>query len=250
MASPSSRSTIHSPKDGVRNDSIKTEQELVRSGDIYALQQFRWDQYEKDRRKMRWQDASFDLLDTEYELREIFHEELSIKESNESDSTASERLRCLNDQYQILSLQWWFHRTNIDGVQWRAFKLWRSHPQWYMHSELVKDCVGRQGCCARGCGCCLNRNIDSSRHLSVGHCTLECGCCARNRGFEMSEAEKTDLKNLYKSQWKDGRNIRSLWIRRVSIWGLSDMRGRNPFDMIDAPPSYEQSERRANARAG
>jgi hypothetical protein len=111
-----------------------------------------------------------------------------------------------------------------------------------MHRDLIKDCAGRQGCCARACGCCVNRNIDDSRTLGAGHCTLECGCCERARGFRVSNEEKKRLKELYKiKRQKEGADFRSNSITRLSIWGLFGNSWKDPFDMIDdAPPSYEE----------
>lgn len=128
------------------------------------------------------------------------------------------------------------------GIQSRGFDLWRSHPRWYMHRELIKHCAGRQGCCARGCGCCVDRKIDPSRRLGVGHCTLECGCCRRARGFEVSEEDKKSLKEEFKNNKDSKRSYRLIRMRPVSIWGLTGDNWENPFDMIDAPPSYDQIE--------
>ncbi|KAJ5179888.1 hypothetical protein N7492_003098 [Penicillium capsulatum] len=30
-------------------------------------------------------------------------------------------------------------------------------PTWYLRDELVKDCIGRDGCCSRACQCCHHR---------------------------------------------------------------------------------------------
>ncbi|CAG7978587.1 unnamed protein product [Penicillium salamii] len=242
-------------KDDFLSEAHDVERRLESSGNIYALQQHRFNMCETDMSEFpKIPNTSYNLFDVEQELRELVQEELSIRENRISNSAAADRLQHLKSQYQFLSLKWLFYLSNFAAAQWRAFDLWRSHPQWYMHSQLVDDCVGRQGCCARGCGCCLNRshNLDASRSLGVGHCTLECGCCARARGFEFSESQKTDLKDLYQSKWEgapwngaygqDRRNFHCMKIHQVSIWGFVPGSGKNPFDMINAPPSYDQSE--------
>jgi hypothetical protein len=34
-----------------------------------------------------------------------------------------------------------YHSCLEDGYQLRGFELWRSHPKWYMHRDLIKDCA-------------------------------------------------------------------------------------------------------------
>lgn len=169
----------------------------------------------------------------------MVQEEISIKEGPDNLSIDSQRrLDALNIQYWILAQKWWHCRSLLeDGFQLRAFELWRSHPRWYMHQVLVEDCAGRQGCCARGCGCCLDRKIDPTRRLGVGHCTLECGCCRRARGFDVPEEDRRLLKEQRR---EDVSKLTKHRITRVSIWGLVGDSYDSPFDMIDAPPSYGQ----------
>lgn len=104
-----------------------------------------------------------------------------------------------------------------------------------MHRVLVEDCAGRQGCCARGCGCCGKRNIDLTRKLGVGYCTFECGCCRRFRGFDIPEEDRKSLKEGCRKEVADLVRHR---ITRVAIWGLVGESFDNPFDMLEAPPGY------------
>lgn len=244
MPAPSNTKT---PKEQLSNqhmmpgDKLQTELDLERGGRINALQRFRSTQSENlfcDCPDLA--DYSDDLLNTEQELREVVQEEISIREELGCDSATTKRLEFLSTEYQVLARAWWFYRSNLEpSGQERAFELWRSNPQWYMHSELVKDCAGQQGCCARKCGCCLNRKIDASRSLGRGHCTLECGCCAKARGSQFSESQKADLKKL---SMLGERGYRSFRISALSIFGIFANSRENPFDMIIAPPSYEESE--------
>ncbi|KAJ5847839.1 hypothetical protein N7455_011796 [Penicillium solitum] len=130
-------------------DKTSEEVDLEQSGDINALQRYRfvlhWNNY-----RTRPPSFSRKLLFVEEDLREVVQEEISIKEG----------LDALNVKYWLLEQIWWHHRSCLeDGFQLRVFQLWRSHPKWYMHRVLVEDCAGRQGCCARECGCCLNPPI-------------------------------------------------------------------------------------------
>lgn len=225
----------------MRADKSQAELDLERSGNINALQRYRLTKFLKCHRGSEITPIWVNILNTEQELREIVQEEISAKQNPSRDSATIKRLRSLNIDYHLVAQRWWLDQSNLESSgQKRGFELWRSHPQWYMHSELVKDCAGRLGCCSRGCGCCLNRKIDASRALGRGHCTLECGCCAKARGFQFSESQKTSLKNLF--SLNSGHHFHSIRIITVSIWGIFGGSLTNPFDMITAPPTYEQSE--------
>lgn len=212
------------------------EVRLENAGEINVLQRYRllehWHEDEHEPPNI-----SHKLLFVEEDLREVVQEEKSIKEGlNSLCKDSKERLDALNVKYWILAQKWWHCRSLLqDGVQLRAFELWRSHPRWYMHRVLVEDCAGRQGCCARGCGCCYTRKVDSTRKLGVGHCTFRCGCCRRSRGFDIPEDNMKLLKEECRKEVGDLIRHR---ITRVSIWGLVGDSFDNPFDMIDAPPSY------------
>lgn len=216
------------------------ELDLERSGEINILQRYRLRQH---LRRPSHDDSerpfiSHRLYFIEEDLREVVQEEISIKEGLdvlEKCGKEKERLDVLNTKYWLLERQWWhYHSCLEDGYELRGFELWRSHPKWYMHRDLIKDCASRQGCCARGCGCCLRRKIDPTRALGVGHCTFECGCCRRARGFEIPEGDKILLKE--KCREEIGK-LPTHRIVRVAIWGLVGDGYDSPFDMIDAPPS-------------
>ncbi|KAJ5498561.1 hypothetical protein N7453_007612 [Penicillium expansum] len=64
----------------------------------------------------------------------------------------------------------------------------RQDPTWYLRKQLVEDCIGRGGCCARGCDCCEDR-APAQFKKGVGHCTAGCSCCASERGFEHTAEE-------------------------------------------------------------
>ncbi|CAG8412249.1 unnamed protein product [Penicillium salamii] len=232
-------------EENIRGDKVDDERSREKKGKVNSLQRFRYVRHEKilEREKENSPDCSYKLLQAEQNLREVVQEESAIKEGIQPLSKdAQERLIVLNTTYWRLSQEWWHWRSALHpGPQERAFKLWRSHPKWYMHQELVKDCAGQDGCCARECGCCQNRQIDASRILGVGHCTLECECCRQARGFEISKEDKEKVRSQFRF---DGKRLDSRLkaINMVSIFGLVSDHFRNPFEMIDVPPSYEQFE--------
>ena len=216
-------------------DKTSEEVDLEQSGDINALQRYRfvlhWNNY-----RTRPPSFSRKLLFVEEDLREVVQEEISIKEG----------LDALNVKYWLLEQIWWHHRSCLeDGFQLRVFQLWRSHPKWYMHRVLVEDCAGRQGCCARECGCCLNRK--TTRTLGVGHFTVECGCCRRARGFNFFEEDKRLLKERCREEIT---NITRHRLTRVAIWGLVGGSYDSPFDLIDAPPSYDAKDKAVTKEEG
>ncbi|CAG8943261.1 unnamed protein product [Penicillium salamii] len=213
------------------------EVQLEKKGEINALQRYR---YQKWLQNTTDPNISCELLDIEEDLREITQEELSIKEGCPAPGrNPTERLRLLNANFWLKSLKWWYCRSNLEDFELRAFKLWRLNPRWYMHRALVEECIGRQGCCARACGCCQKREISPGRSLGVGHCTLECACCRKSRGFEASSKDKKFLKEQFKSAVKEPSH-RVTRYSQVSIWGLVGDSEEDPSNMIDAPPSYDQ----------
>lgn len=183
------------------------------------------------------------LFYIEEALREVIQREAAYQPiiSKESIQKASEIRKKFDKSYWRLEQEWWQHYSSlVDGPQRRGFDLWRSNPKWYMHSTLVEDCAGRNGCCARGCGCCSRREPTSKRPRGVGHCTLECACCKEARGFDLSREEKEELKERYNSLLFSMTGHR---IVRVAMWGLVGGIDKNPFDMIvDEPPSYTQAQ--------
>lgn len=72
-------------------------------------------------------------------------------------------------------------------------------PRWYMRKKLITDCVGRDGCCSRGCGCCALR-ATKSYERGTGHCTVECSCCVSHRGSEPTRIEKAEIFRGMKSR--------------------------------------------------
>ena len=216
---------------GLKGDKCSGEIRLEESGEINILQRYRllahWEQHEG-----RPPNILHKLLFVEEDLREVVQEEIYIKEGPDSLKVSQKRLDALNTQYWILAQKWWHCRSLLqDGYQLRAFELWRSHPRWYMHRVLVEDCAGRQGCCARGCGCCSKRKIDPTRKLGVGHCTFGCGCCRTFRGFDISEGDRKSLKEEFRKEVGDLVRHR---ITRVAIWGLVGESFDSPFDMIES----------------
>lgn len=198
-------------------------------------------------------DVSPLLLSTEEDLCEVVQEEIAIQQTDTGSlkSEGSTRLDYLQEKYWELSQKWWRWRFALEpGAQERAFELWRSHPRWYMHRELIKECTSRQGCCSRDCGCCVSRKIDESRHLGVGHCTLECACCERARGFKISSKTKERVKKMSQIEYSAEKSAildyRSLKIIRLSMFGITGGNWKNPFDMIeDVPPGYDQISKNA-----
>ncbi|CAG8947814.1 unnamed protein product [Penicillium salamii] len=231
--------------------------ELQKKGDLNLLQRYRlWNTFSKNFEPFqkgspdnKTRDVSLVLLSTEEDLREVVQEEIAIRQAETGSPTSegSTRLDSLQEEYWELSQEWWRWRfALLPGPQERAFELWRSHPRWYMHRELIKECTSRQGCCSRDCGCCVNRKIDESRHLGVGHCTVECACCERARGFKISNKTKERMKKLYRILNNDNLDYRSLKILRLSMFGIIGGNWKNPFDMIeDVPPGYEQKSENA-----
>ncbi|KAJ5173799.1 uncharacterized protein N7500_001730 [Penicillium coprophilum] len=239
---PTNQAAHHNPMAMVMGgEKTETEIKLERDGNINALQRYR---YLTWRKNAVHPEVSYELLDTEESLREVVQEEISILEGETTpEVNAEERLQALNKRYWLLSQRWWYCRSDLEDLQLRGFNLWRSHPQWYMHRMLIEECVGRQGCCARGCGCCRNQKMLPSRSLGVGNCTLECACCRRARGFEISPTDKKLLKEQFKNTIPEG-SYRITRYRQVSIWGLVGDSREDPFSMIDAPPSYDEIERK------
>ena len=84
---------------------------------------------------------------------------------------------------------------------WQAWELQTKFKDWYLSEMLYCDCRGRDGCCARICGCCEEpRVVDGVRDsiFTQGQCTSACACCMEARGIEGDgfEAEIPDLQEL------------------------------------------------------
>lgn len=144
---------------------------LEQSGDFNTLQWFR---YRVHSGKKRAHPTPIDnLLATELDLRHYTQEELVVREHDDGSEEMKTLLEEIKKRIWRLTREWWSYRCHFgEGVTSRAFDLSRSYPTWYMHEVLVEDCIRKQGCCSRGCGCCPNRQLDSTRRLAAGHCAL------------------------------------------------------------------------------
>jgi hypothetical protein len=152
-------------------DRTPEEARLEREGCIRTLQVFRYNLFQKES-KVHQVDAFADLLYYEEELRRNCQEEIALKQKLKDDldiwgpdlPSFDKEMSRLHQENWLSTRYWWYTRGWIignSGPLKRAFELWRSYPQWYMHPILVEDCKSRGGCCGRDCGCCF----DSQRVL-------------------------------------------------------------------------------------
>lgn len=230
-------------------DEIKIE----KSGDIDALQRYRWNMV---RKAPSYVGRAIELLRIEQDLRNTVQEEQCLAKKPEATGSwllyrndVQAVLQALKKRYWLLELQWWKVRNSfVEGPLIRAFDLWRSHPLWYMHRVLFEDCVRKGGCCSRGCGCCADRKIDKTRQLGAGHCMVECGCCHQARGFELTKKEKEEF--LRDFHIVDDNSFYRQRVNRASIWGLSLDSHDSPFDLIVMPPGYESDVSKEQTRRG
>lgn len=203
---------------------------LEQSGDLNTLQRFRYRIYSDAKR------ASLPpikhLLDTELDLRHYTQLKLDIEEDNDGSNETKTFLKETNKMIWKFTREWWGCRCRFgEGVISRAFDLWRSYPTWYMHEVLVEDCIKKQGCCSRGCGCCPNRQLlGSAYQLAARHYALTCGCCQKARKFSLTEEEaneiydKLDFKQQKDSRFSDQFQLASIWgLRFDSDQSLSDL---------------------------
>lgn len=206
---------------------------IKKSGNINALQRRRYGSYLANFST----DPIGKFLRTEERLRHIFQKELSLRQEAKKpeNKEVQEQLRALNKEFWKGMRQWWGHRNQLScGVVSRAFNLWRSNRRWYMHRVLVDDCARKQGCCSRGCGCCVDRPVHKDRLSAVGHCTLECGCCRKARGFELTQEEQTEIYENMDNGYENEQ------IQLASIWGIQLNCHDSPFDLIIDAPRYDQ----------
>jgi hypothetical protein len=151
--------------------------------------------------------------------------------------TVQIQLQVLNKRYWLLERVWWKHRYNFSGPLCRAFDLWRSHSQWYLHNTIIECCAARGGCCGLSCGCCINRKIPEGRKLGVGHCTDECECCKARTSFNLSDMQERD--HACSAFDLDLSNSYYLTLSLASIYGLSPSAmfddERSPFELIRQP---------------
>ena len=204
----------------------KTTEEITleQSGDFNTLQRFRYLVYSRTKRA---RPTEIDhLLATEQKLRH-YTQLLSREYDNGSEETKS-RLEQINRKIWELHRQWWNYQCQIgEGVTARAFNLWRSHPTWYMHEVLVEDCIEKQGCCSRGCGCCPKRHL--THRLAAGHCALTCECCRKARGFDLTQEQETLVYDTLDFQQE--KNFANRF-QLASIWGLRLNNDQSPSDLI------------------
>ncbi|KAJ5826102.1 hypothetical protein N7474_003240 [Penicillium riverlandense] len=121
-----------------------TETDLEKSGNIYALQKYRYEQWWEYPTKI---DFSA-LLETEVVLREIAQREMAVRdklnriigeniEKGKGNRNVTlvqglqGKLSKLAKQYWLLERLWWEIRSAYkDCPMTRGFDLWRSHPKW------------------------------------------------------------------------------------------------------------------------
>ncbi|CAG8206251.1 unnamed protein product [Penicillium nalgiovense] len=201
------------------------EHELRQSGDINALQRWRYERHVYEQDLDEAEDRLADFLDVETGLREIAQREVCLGEQFKQDPTRfDQEIEIANREYKRLDHQWWMIRNSFpDGPLVRGFELWRGNPKWYMHRVLREDCAGRGGCCGRDCGCCLNRKLFWGRKHAAGHCTVECGCCQKARGFELSEDEKKKFAIRYavSQDGKKGLDVKDLHLKNLELKNLN-----------------------------
>lgn len=236
--------------DRLPGDKKPEEIALEKSGNVYALQKHRYILWFLTAEKIDGGTNLNGLLCTEVALRENTQRETALREKirglltrTTTDDSATlvqelqEEISKLNKEYWKLERRWWQIRASFkDTSLTRGIELWRSHPKWYMHRVLREDCVGRGGCCGRGCGCCSNRQNIPERKFAAGHCTVECACCEQARGFELDSDQKAQIQEAFKldragpGAWYYNR------IKLAALLGLMVGNCDNPFDLLDEPP--------------
>lgn len=237
------RSEISRMEVELSGDKRAEEVALELSGNIHALQTYRYSQWKSNAPKIRGGTDLNGLMRTESALRENAQREDKTKillREEPRNQALEQEISKLAKEYWILEREWWKIRASYrEGPLTRAIDLWRSNPKWFMHSTLCEDCAGRGGCCGRECGCCLNRLNKAQRKRAVGHCTVECPCCEASRGFELSPGEKAQIREDFSFELSSPRRWYYQRIMRVSLMGLTTGDSDNPFDLIeDEPPPY------------
>lgn len=146
-----------------------------------------------------------DLLLAEVRLREqVQIEEYLLTKPQDprreklSDETEppqyDERLEQVRKEIGICALDLYNRESMLPDPPLRQmYNKLRKDPKWYLRKELVDDCIAKEGCCARECGCCEKRHVGEGTRKGIGHCTVECGCCAIHRRFEFTKKEKDKL---------------------------------------------------------
>lgn len=229
---------------------LQKEKRLEKKGEIYALQAFRSKMSGRHEIAYSRKEHVAEFLQSERRLREIAQREISLaagieRKSPEEQAKINDKLDTLRADYFLEDLRRERLRSYfIDESLNRAFDLWRSHPYWYLHKTLIDDCATRGGCCGRACGCCRNRKLPPQRRSAVGHCTLECLCCQVSRDFESHRLGDTAKKWVNEMFPLDPQKNYKYYLKimMASIYGIKLGSTHNPFDLIDIPPEYEESE--------
>lgn len=213
---------------------VGTEEWLERKGRFHALQRYRY-------QKARGPDLNSrapKLLRAERNVCEIVQrEEVLAAEINGGSASPArsdeiqEEILDLKNKYVIAEGKWKKLRDGIESKSFvRGMGLWRSYPQWWLHTALMEDCTANGGCCGRPCGCCRSRVLGPGRDLGVGHCTVECGCCQKTRGFALSDEAKDFMRSLRPiDRFKDQGYFKMMV--KASFFGLLKGSSANPRDL-------------------
>lgn len=120
------------------------------------------------------------LMCNDHDMNDILDGEMAIKEIKKQTDWVRRKL---------YSLEWSLPQRPLKKVYDKI----RQNPTWYLHPDLVKDCIGVGGCCSRGCGCCKKRYENSAKGYGIGHCTSQCKCCEIHRGFGFTSEEHDEI---------------------------------------------------------
>lgn len=116
-------------------------------------------------------------------------------------------------------LQMWLDEFP-DGPVKRAILSLRRNTQWERSEWLHAQCAERNGCCARGCGCCQGPRAEVTMK-GTGHFTLACLCCENNRRFSVDSSEGLSQDLLPSASNLDVCDARyhNGWVKAF-VWGL------------------------------
>jgi hypothetical protein len=148
-------------------------------------------------------DMLADIIIAEYKVRQTLQQKETLErkirtlEKLPENDEDEKRLQLCHQELEIVKRNHGLNEQRMfadesmipPGPLKREYDAMRQDPTWYLRKELIEDCIGRGGCCARGCACCMNRAFAYYKR-GVGHCTVGCGCCASERGFEYTAGEK------------------------------------------------------------
>lgn len=168
--------------------------------------------------------------------REIYiTEELEARRKSDPSEPISDRERAICKDWErdlkTLAKAYWEYERKLyhlevsapSEIAMRAYKTLREDEYWYLSSWLREDCIRRDGCCARQCGCC-EKPRNTHRRLRLGHCTIECGCCIRERGFDkLDPSLSRGREEFYGLSWECRSydiDRYSMLMERAYIWGF------------------------------